>query len=199
MVPAEEIARRLDEALGIEPLERAYRGEVAERWRYRDGSGELGIIASVTRPFCATCTRARLTTDGRLVTCLFASRGTDLRGPLRAGASDDELRALLEGVWLRRADRYSEIRSGATEPLRARAKQARDVRAWRLGAAGLTANDAPRLGRRAYASPNLRPRYSSSGSMALRRRISSVGASSSSSQALPRATPIPASISVMPT
>jgi cyclic pyranopterin phosphate synthase len=119
VVPAEEIARRLDEALGIEPLERAYPGEVAERWRYRDGSGELGIIASVTRPFCGACTRARLTTDGRLVTCLFATRGSDLRGPLRAGASDDELRALLEGVWLRRGDRYSEIRAAATEPLRA--------------------------------------------------------------------------------
>jgi cyclic pyranopterin phosphate synthase len=123
VVPAEEIARRLDEALGIEPLERTYPGEVAERWRYRDGSGELGIIASVTRPFCGACTRARLTTDGRLVTCLFATRGTDLRGPLRAGASDAELRALLEGVWLRRADRYSEIRAAATERPRGRSRK----------------------------------------------------------------------------
>lgn len=123
VLPAAEVARRLDEAFGIEPVERGYRGEVAERWRYRDGSGELGIIASVTRPFCGDCTRARLTTDGRLVTCLFASAGTDLRGPLRSGADDEQLRALVESVWLRRADRYSEVRAEATEPLRARSKK----------------------------------------------------------------------------
>jgi cyclic pyranopterin phosphate synthase len=115
VVPAAEIAARLDEAFGIEPIERAYPGEVAERWRYKDGSGEIGIIASVTRPFCGACTRARLTTAGQLVTCLFASAGTDLRAPLRAGASDEELRALLERVWLRRGDRYSELRAAATE------------------------------------------------------------------------------------
>jgi cyclic pyranopterin phosphate synthase len=123
VLPAAEIARRLDEAFGIEPVERGYRGEVAERWRHRDGSGELGIIASVTRPFCGDCTRARLTTDGKLVTCLFASSGTDLRGPLRSGADDEALRALVASVWLRRADRYSELRSEATAPLRARAKK----------------------------------------------------------------------------
>ena len=115
VVPAAEIARRLDAELGIEPAERAYRGEVAERWRYRDGSGELGIIASVTRPFCGDCTRARLTPDGKLVTCLFASTGTDLRGPLRSGASDDDLRALLGRVWRARADRYSELRAASTD------------------------------------------------------------------------------------
>jgi cyclic pyranopterin phosphate synthase len=123
VLPAAEIARRLDEAFGIEPVERGYRGEVAERWRYRDGSGEIGIIASVTRPFCGDCTRARLTTDGKLVTCLFASAGTDLRGPLRSGVDDAQLRALVESVWLRRADRYSEVRAEATEPLRARSKK----------------------------------------------------------------------------
>ena len=123
VVPAAELAQQLDVALGIEPIERSYPGEVAERWRYRDGSGEIGIIASVTRPFCGACTRARLTTDGRLVTCLFASRGTDLRGPLRAGADDGELRALLAQVWGRRTDRYSEIRSEATDPLRARPRK----------------------------------------------------------------------------
>lgn len=115
VVPAAEIAARLDEALGVEPIDRGHPGEVAERWRYKDGSGELGIIASVTRPFCGDCARARLTTAGQLVTCLFASAGTDLRAPLRAGASDDELRALIERVWLRRGDRYSELRSAATE------------------------------------------------------------------------------------
>jgi cyclic pyranopterin phosphate synthase len=123
VVPAAELARRLDEALGIEPLERGYRGEVAERWRYKDGSGELGIIASVTRPFCGDCTRARLTTDGKLVTCLFATGGIDLRAPLRAGASDEALRATIEAVWRRRTDRYSELRTQATEPLRARSKK----------------------------------------------------------------------------
>jgi GTP 3',8-cyclase len=117
VVPAQEIAERLDTAFGIEPAGRSYRGEVAERWRYRDGSGEIGIIASVTRPFCGNCTRARLTTDGRLVTCLFASGGTDLRGPLRAGADDDALRALVERVWRARSDRYSELRAAATGPL----------------------------------------------------------------------------------
>jgi len=115
VVPAAEIAARLDEAFGIEPVGRAYAGEVSERWRYRDGSGEIGIIASVTRPFCGACSRARLTTDGKLVTCLFASAGTDLRGPLRAGASDDALRALVERVWRARDDRYSEQRTAATE------------------------------------------------------------------------------------
>jgi cyclic pyranopterin phosphate synthase len=123
VLPAAEIARLLDEALGIEPIERGYRGEVAERWRYRDGSGEIGIIASVTRPFCGDCTRARLTTDGKLVTCLFATTGTDLRAPLREGADDAELRALVESVWLRRTDRYSETRADLTPGLRTRSKK----------------------------------------------------------------------------
>jgi cyclic pyranopterin phosphate synthase len=130
VVPAEELSRRLDEALGIEPLERSYPGEVAERWRYRDGSGELGIIASVTRPFCRDCTRARLTTDGKLVTCLFATGGTDLRGPLRAGASDEELRALVARVWRLRGDRYSELRAEATGPLRS---GSRKIEMYQLG------------------------------------------------------------------
>src|SRR4029453_17242894 len=99
---------------GSERIARGYRGEVAERWRYRDGSGEIGIIASVTRPFCGDCTRARLTPEGRLVTCLFGSAGPALRGPLRAGASDDELRALLARVWRARTDRYSELRAAST-------------------------------------------------------------------------------------
>jgi cyclic pyranopterin phosphate synthase len=123
VLPAEELVRRLDDAFGIEPVERGYRGEVAERWRYRDGSGEVGVIASVTRPFCGDCTRARLTPDGRLVTCLFATAGTDLRGPLRAGADDEVLRALVGSVWRRRTDRYSEIRTEASEPLRARSRK----------------------------------------------------------------------------
>jgi cyclic pyranopterin phosphate synthase len=111
VVSAREIAERIGAVLPIEPIDPNYRGEVAERWRHTDGSGEIGVIASVTRPFCGSCTRARLTTEGKLVTCLFASGGTDLRAPLREGASDQELRGIIERVWTRRADAYSEERS----------------------------------------------------------------------------------------
>jgi cyclic pyranopterin phosphate synthase len=117
VVPAREIVERIDAELPLEPLGAQYRGEVAERWRYRDGAGEIGVIASVTQPFCGDCTRARLSAEGALVTCLFAAGGRDLKGPLRAGASDDELRALIAGTWQRRSDRYSEER--ANLPLRA--------------------------------------------------------------------------------
>ena len=92
-----------------------YVGEVARRWRYRDGEGEIGVIASVTQPFCADCTRARLSTDGRLYTCLFASDGVDLRGPMRNGADDDELRGIITRIWSIRRDRYSEERAEITE------------------------------------------------------------------------------------
>jgi cyclic pyranopterin phosphate synthase len=94
-----------------------YRGEVAERWRYRDGSGEIGVIASVTQPFCRDCTRARLSAEGELYTCLFANRGLDLRGPMRQGATDQELSDLVASVWRRRDDRYSELRTSFTTPL----------------------------------------------------------------------------------
>jgi cyclic pyranopterin phosphate synthase len=123
VVPASEIAGRIASELPIDPIERSYRGEVTERWRYCDGSGEIGIIASVTRPFCGDCTRARLTTDGQLVTCLFAARGVSLRDPLRSGADDAELSALIERIWGTRADRYSEVRSEQTQlPARARGR-----------------------------------------------------------------------------
>ena len=95
-----------------------YFGEVAERYRYRDGGGEIGMIASVTQPFCGDCTRARLTADGKLFTCLFATRGHDLRGPLRAGATDDEIAALLGAAVAAATDRYSERRSAETVGLR---------------------------------------------------------------------------------
>ncbi len=114
VVPAEEMLARLAEVYPLEPLLASYPGEVARRYRFSDGSGEVGIIASVTRPFCGDCTRARLATDGRLFTCLFASTGFDLRGPLREGASDEEIRRLLAVRWTARADRYSEERSAAT-------------------------------------------------------------------------------------
>jgi cyclic pyranopterin phosphate synthase len=114
VVPAAEILERLSAEFALVPMAPNYRGEVARRFRHRESGGEIGVISSVTRPFCGDCTRARLSADGRLFTCLFAASGTDLRGPLRAGASDDELAALITGVWHARGDRYSEIRSNAT-------------------------------------------------------------------------------------
>ena len=113
VVPAAEIVAALDAAMPIVPIGRQRPGEVAERWAYADGSGEVGVIASVTRPFCGDCTRARLSAEGRLYTCLFAAAGTDLRGPLRDGASDDEIAAILRRVWTLRDDRYSELRTEA--------------------------------------------------------------------------------------
>ena len=117
VVPASEIVERVDAELPLEPVEEAYRGEVARRWRYLDGGGEIGVIASVTRPFCRDCTRARLSADGKLYTCLFGLRGHDLRALLREGASDEEISRSVGRVWAGRADRYSEIRSGATAEL----------------------------------------------------------------------------------
>ena len=117
VVTADEILETLDAELPLEPVSAGYRGEVAGRYRYRDGSGEVGVIASVTRPFCGDCTRARLSADGSLYTCLFAVAGTDLKGPLRAGATDEELAGRIAGVWASRGDRYSELRSAATADL----------------------------------------------------------------------------------
>ncbi len=123
VVPAQEIVRMIDAEMPLEPAEPTYKGEVANRHRYRDGSGEIGVIASVTQPFCADCNRARLTTEGKLMTCLFASGGTDLRGPMRSGATDEELRNIIVGVWGQRTDRYSEIRSSLTEDQRVRGRK----------------------------------------------------------------------------
>jgi GTP 3',8-cyclase len=117
VVPAREIVDRIDAVFPLEPLEANYRGEVARRWRYLDGAGEIGVIASVTQPFCGDCSRARLSAEGKLYTCLFALRGHDLRAPLRAGASDEELAETIGGVWGRRRDRYSEQRSERTTEL----------------------------------------------------------------------------------
>ena len=116
VTPADEIVARIDAEMPLEPVESGYRGEVALRYRYRDGGGEVGVIASVTRPFCGDCTRLRLSPEGRLVTCLFATLGTDLRGPVRSGASDADLERLIRGVWSVREDRYSEERASMTEP-----------------------------------------------------------------------------------
>ncbi len=111
VVSAAEILARVDSELPLEALPAQYPGEVADRWRYRDGAGEVGIIASVTQPFCRDCTRARLSADGRLYTCLFASDGHDLRTLLRGGASDDDLAAAVRSIWSARTDRYSEERA----------------------------------------------------------------------------------------
>lgn len=115
VVSGEEIVKLINSEFPLEPVDANYRGEVASRYRYLDGSGEIGVITSVTQPFCGDCTRARLTTEGRLVTCLFATRGTDLKYPMRSGASDDEISEIIERVWLSRRDRYSELRSANTE------------------------------------------------------------------------------------
>ena len=111
VVPAAEIIRRIDAEMPLEPIESDYRGEVAKRYRYRDGQGEIGVISSVSQPFCGDCTRSRLSTDGVLYTCLFASTGINLRDPMRSGAGDDELRDLIARVWGNRTDRYSEERA----------------------------------------------------------------------------------------
>ncbi|HZS91165.1 MAG TPA: GTP 3',8-cyclase MoaA [Chloroflexota bacterium] len=118
VVTAAEIVERIDAVWPLEPLEPNYSGEVAARWRYRDGAGEIGVIASVTQPFCGACSRARLSAEGKLYTCLFAGSGHDLRALLRGGASDDEISATLRSIWQRRADRYSEIRSEQTPRLK---------------------------------------------------------------------------------
>jgi cyclic pyranopterin phosphate synthase len=117
VVSAAEIFRTIDERLPLVPLEPNYRGEVALRYRYRDGDGEIGIIASVTQPFCGDCTRARLSSDGQLYTCLFADAGHDLRALVRGGMPDDEIAASLSCIWRARTDRYSELRTSLTKPL----------------------------------------------------------------------------------
>jgi cyclic pyranopterin phosphate synthase len=115
VVPASEMLDRINAELPIEPVPGNYRGEVAKRFRYKDGSGEIGVITSVTQPFCGACSRLRLSPEGELFTCLFGTKGTDLRGPLRAGASDEELEAIIRSTWAARTDRYSEQRHALTD------------------------------------------------------------------------------------
>jgi cyclic pyranopterin phosphate synthase len=117
VVPAREIAALIDAAMPLEPLARNYSSETALRYRYRDGGGEIGIIASVTMPFCGDCSRMRLSPNGEIYTCLFALRGTDLKTPLRNGASDDDIEAIIRNTWTQRSDRYSEIRTSLTVPV----------------------------------------------------------------------------------
>ena len=118
VMPSREVVQRIAEEFPLESADPNYSGEVAERWRYLDGAGEIGVISSVTQPFCAECTRARLSTEGRLYTCLFATEGHDLRALLRGGFSDEQISAAVAHLWTARGDRYSEIRSEETASLR---------------------------------------------------------------------------------
>jgi GTP 3',8-cyclase len=118
VVPSAEVIRRISERWRLEPLDAHYAGEVAGRWRYRDGAGEIGVISSVTQAFCHSCNRMRISTEGSLYTCLFAHSGHDLKSLLRRGASDEAIVNQIAAVWRARADRYSEIRTGETARLR---------------------------------------------------------------------------------
>jgi cyclic pyranopterin phosphate synthase len=114
VVPSREVIDSIDQAFGLEQVDPNYVGEVAERWRYRDGSGEIGVISSVTEPFCSDCSRARLSTEGRLYTCLFADQGHDFRSLLRGDYGDEQISAAIAAVWTGRDDRYSDIRTSQT-------------------------------------------------------------------------------------
>ena len=118
VLPSAEIVKTIGERFALEPVDPGYSGEVAERWRYRDGAGEIGVISSVTQAFCRDCNRARLSTEGRLFTCLFANTGHDLKALLRGGASEGELRDQIVAIWRGRGDRYSEVRTVETARLR---------------------------------------------------------------------------------
>jgi GTP 3',8-cyclase len=117
VVSASSIVSQIDAEMPLEPVEANYPGEVASRYRYVDGGGEIGLISSVTQPFCASCTRARLSSEGKLYTCLFAAGAFDLRSMLRDGSSDEDLAAAIRKVWTARTDRYSELRTAATATL----------------------------------------------------------------------------------
>jgi GTP 3',8-cyclase len=129
VVPSGELVQRVKARWPIQPISPNYRGEVAERWRFDDGAGEIGFISSVSQPFCGACSRARLSSEGRFYTCLFATQGIDLRAPLRAGASDAELLSIIRGVWSGRVDRYSEQR----EELRNSDKDAKKIEMYYIG------------------------------------------------------------------
>ena len=124
VLPSAEVVRRIDEAFALEAIPASYSGETAERWRYRDGAGEIGVISSVTHAFCGDCSRIRLSTEGRLYLCLFATEGYDLRALLRGGHSDLEISNAIAGVWQARTDRYSELRS---DPAMRQARDARKI------------------------------------------------------------------------
>ena len=123
VLPSADVVEIINKEMPLEPVPGNYFGEVARRYRYVDGGGEIGLISSVTQPFCGSCTRMRLSPEGRIFTCLFAVEGVSLRDPLRSGATDDELEAIIRATWGERNDRYSEIRSSLTQELRERRKK----------------------------------------------------------------------------
>jgi cyclic pyranopterin phosphate synthase len=127
VVPSGEVVRRIDAEMPLEPISANYTGETAARWRYRDGSGEVGMISSVTQAFCHDCSRIRLSTEGKLYTCLFATRGHDLRALLRSGADDAQLSSAIARLWRQRADRYSETRTINTAGLSSRSQDAKKI------------------------------------------------------------------------
>ena len=129
VVPSRELAARVNERWPMHPVSQNYHGEVAQRWRFEDGGGEVGFISSVSQPFCGACSRARLSSEGKFYTCLFATHGTDLRAPLRDGADDAELLRIVRGAWLGRTDRYSELR----EELRRTDPESRKIEMYYIG------------------------------------------------------------------
>jgi GTP 3',8-cyclase len=129
VVPSRELAARIAAKWPMHPVSQNYRGEVAERWRFDDGGGEVGFISSVSQPFCGACSRARLSSEGKFYTCLFATQGLDLRAPMRAGVSDADLEQLIRGVWLGRTDRYSELR----DQLRAKNPASQKIEMYYIG------------------------------------------------------------------
>ena len=118
VLPSSEVVKLIHAQMPLQPTPGNYFGEVAQRWQYADGEGEIGLISSVTQPFCGACTRMRLSPEGQVFTCLFGAKGTSLRDPLREGASDGDLETIIRGIWRVRSDRYSEIRSSLTEGAR---------------------------------------------------------------------------------
>ena len=129
VVPSRELAERIAAKWPMHPVSQNYRGEVAERWRFDDGGGEVGFISSVSQPFCGACSRARLSSEGKFYTCLFAAEGLDLRAPMRAGAGDEDLLQMIRGTWLTRTDRYSELR----DTLRASSPAAQKIEMYYIG------------------------------------------------------------------
>jgi cyclic pyranopterin phosphate synthase len=129
VVPSRELAARVNERWPMHPVSQNYRGEVAQRWRFDDGGGEVGFISSVSQPFCGACSRARLSSEGKFYTCLFATRGIDLRAALRGGADDAELLRIVRGAWLGRTDRYSELR----EELRRKDPETKKIEMYYIG------------------------------------------------------------------
>jgi GTP 3',8-cyclase len=129
VVPSRELAARISARWPMSPVSQNYRGEVAQRWRFDDGAGEVGFISSVSQPFCGACSRARLSSEGKFYTCLFATHGIDLRAPMRAGADDADLLRIIRAAWDKRSDRYSELR----EELRGKALEAKKIEMYYIG------------------------------------------------------------------